>query len=764
MIPIASNYPESFDTNTNLYEVHDALRLVLSEDYNPGDTTISWVGDINLAINFPSTGIITLTEQCSDIDERAISFFYTGIDYANNLFLGLEKLPEFKDVAKPKRLTNITINVVDRHHNSIKNAVIAIQEFIGVKGTRDVSPYGATMEGRINFLRRLVLIPRAWFTANKRIGLVPLEVEFKDLSFRLATDGETGPINFIWDFGDNTLSNVSMISTTETVPNVNNVTVTDLNGDTITKTYLSPGIFDVSLTVSNNFGSDTVVLPGLVNARLPAPDEAVIRFLPTSDQTITTEGVPTGGPYTTNPVIRTPVNTLISAEIPPGRNTNVTDKDVSFAGELLNSLGDPVDPIIEYTWLFGDDLSHNNASDTTASYSVGGLYDMKLRADTESGSFRITTYEDSIDVVERTNLWLWTYVGLSNNVRASEFGLISEVFKTSSIGTINLNTDDSFLDGVNGEERQKFEFRRNTCFAPRSTIGSGNSGTAFLFWASGRDSIDARSTEKIFVKEFKGFDVGGPTEYISKPSIDGKPWNWAALSFLDTSYFLFGSPLSEPTVSTSPVNNNLTNYNLLSQVVTSSAFSEEDFINGAEELLNNVAEFDAGESIFGNYSVYRTASKDSTGYILRNDGVGPFFRIKSFYRTEGIIGDQVQSIRKLTDMQGPTKVEGQLVALSTGLHFMSNSGSISVFGDQTSTWTTSGPGINSVGFRSLQDTSVSGFDSAENTLLAASDGDRRAYITFDYSPNSFLKFNEIDQTFTTLGSRTSGDQWVTGIY
>ena len=57
-----------------------------------------------------------------------------------------------------------------------------------------------------------------------------------------------------------------------------------------------------------------------------------------------------------------------------------------------------------------------------------------------------------------------------------------------------------------------------------------------------------------------------------------------------------------------------------------------------------------------------------------------------------------------------------------------------------------------------------GFDDATNTLLAASDGDKRAYISFDYSPNAFLKFNEIDLTFVTLGSRPAGNQFLMGVY
>ena len=72
-IPTASNYPDQLDNDTNLYEVHDSLRVRLANDYNVGDSSITVFGDTT---SFPTTGLITLTEQCSEINLRAISFYY----------------------------------------------------------------------------------------------------------------------------------------------------------------------------------------------------------------------------------------------------------------------------------------------------------------------------------------------------------------------------------------------------------------------------------------------------------------------------------------------------------------------------------------------------------------------------------------------------------------------------------------------------------------------------------------------------------------
>ena len=139
-IPTASNYPNQLDNDTNLYEVHDSLRVRLTNDYNVGDSSITVFGDTT---NFPETGLITLTEQCSEIELRAISFFYGS--RTETTFDNLELLPGFTDSVKPKLITNVTQNVMASHHNNIKDAVIAIQEFVGVEGTIDATPHRISM-------------------------------------------------------------------------------------------------------------------------------------------------------------------------------------------------------------------------------------------------------------------------------------------------------------------------------------------------------------------------------------------------------------------------------------------------------------------------------------------------------------------------------------------------------------------------------------------------------------------------------------------
>lgn len=745
-IPTASDYPLKKDTDTNLFIVHDALRMQLAEDYTVGDISITVTGDDLVMERFPSSGIITLTEQVSDIDKRAISLYYGS--RTSTTFDELELLPEFDDVDKPKRITNVTLNVVAEHHNALKDALIAVEEFIGVKGTIDTSPGGATIVGRLNFLRKLMLSPRAWFSVDKTIGLVPLEVTFTDESFRLGK----GEIIYTWNFGDSEVSSISnTICVTSNVPSNNiDVYVKDLDGGTVTKTYTSPGIYDVTLTVQNENGEDTVVFSELINARIPAPGDAVMEFTPRTGQ-IFEEGDPLGGPFTTPPKIKSAVNTFIDIEVPSGENPSTPD--VSYAGEALDGSGDAIDPIIEYTWSLSDDLNHANESNTRAVYSIGGIYDLKLRVDTLYGAYKITTYENSINIVEKRNLWLWTFQS-STEVKSYEFGLLSETFKNTS-NNETIVRDDSFLDGSNNEDQAKQEFYKNSGFATRSTTTSGDRGNALLFWASGGAYGGSLLDHEINIKEYEGFS----DTYIDLTSISSKPWNWAHFASPSNSYFVFGQ---EPTITA--FNNGSyqekTTYDHQTLSYSNSNLTSGSYVNGANELEQHISDYDeSGIPENGYFAVYRTTWKDQNGYMVRNDNVGEFFRIKSFYRTEGIIGDLFQTIRKLPDIGGFPKLEGELVSLTNGIFFFNNSGNISAFNTTSNTWET-----GSISFNALQDTSVTGFGDESNTLLATSDGDRNAYLSYDYSTNAFIKFNGTDNTFISLSSRPTGDQWMMGVY
>lgn len=762
MIPTASNYPDDLDTDLNLHVVHDSLRMTLADDYNPGDTSIVVDGDETIMSRFPSTGIITLTDQCDEVGLRAISFYYGSKTIST--FDDLEILPGFEDVVKPKGFTHVTMNVMASHHNNLKDALIAVEEFVGVKGSIDTMPYGNTLEGRINFLRKLVFTPKAWFkVVGTNVGLVPLSVVFEDQSYRLGS----GDVVYLWDFGDSTASIIS----TSNISACGISAISCIGIDTcsiISKTYCNPGKFDVTLTVSNIYGSDSVTFYDLINPRIEAPDNAVVNFATNVNQ-VYTPGTPTGGPYTTPPKLRSSVDDFVDVEIPSGTNPN-TDK--SFGGEWLGPTGTPLDPITTYTWSFGDDLTHSNQATARAMYSIGGLYDLVLRTDTSFGAYRITKYEQAIDMVENTNLWVWTFGpnddGLTGSITANEFGLVSEVFKTSQ-SSATVYRDDSFLDSIQWQilssdviTQAKQEFKRNVAFSPRGTSSSGSrTGNCLMYYASGGVAESALTDQTVNIIQYYTLtDV-----YDSTHTSLNRPWNWVFLGGNSENYFLMGQG-DNAIPGTNPSYQVKTTYDLTSFTSTETTLTDSNYKNGAQDLMQHISIYDdtTGFPTNGWFAVYRSTWKNSTGYFLRNDAVGTFFRIKGFYKTEGTVIEDVANIKKLPDMEGPTKLEGQLVPLTSGVFFFNNSGNISAYNDTTGIWETGGPSADSIAFHSVQDTTIEGYNSGWNTLLATSDNDYAAYLSYDYSPNAFIKFNAQDLTFTLLQARPSGSQFTMGIY
>jgi len=752
-LPSAINFPVDFDSDSNLYAVHDSLRVFLTDDYNPGDKSIQVAGDTATLNRFPPVGIITLVDQCSDPELRAISFYYKSRTIFT--FDELELLSGFTDNVKHKDITNVVQNVMAEHHNSIKDAVVAIQKFAGIKGTIASKPLVGTLEERINFLRKITLIPRAWFKSTTKIGLVPLTIEFEDLSFRLGTDGTTGTTTRIWDFGDNTGPSIITIDETEGPVTQNNVLVNDTDGGKIKKTYSKPGFYDVSLTVTNKFGTDTVTLPNFINARVQSPDIAWIYFQEKIGQ-IVDNGDIANDVY---PTIRAKTDSLIDMYIPLTIGLNPSTGK-TYSGETVVG-STPIDSITSYTWNLSDDLDHGNSPSTKASYGIGGYYDLTLRCDTQYGSYRITNYTNSIDIIENYNLWLWYHNPLDSSIASCEFGLISETFKNKSLNTFEATQNSSFLNSENNSEQQIREFKRNNGFASRGSSYSGNSGTGVVYWATGRNPSDSPSTEKIKQIEYNGFlDTYTSTSF---PEIS-RPWNWFSFNTANNIHFFLGGITTEIPSGTSPTNQVKTSVDLSSTVVSETTFTNGNYRNGANELSANMVTFNSGISEQGNMSVYRSAWHNGNGYLLRNYGVGTFFRMYSFYKTNGTSTNEFTEIRKIADMAGSAKVEGQLTSLQQGVFLFNNSGSVSAYNPTTTVWEIGGPGLNSLSYKPLQDINEPDYNNTNQTLLVASDGESVAYLSFDYSSKAFIKFNSNTLTFSSVSSRPVGSQWLMTIY
>ena len=742
---IKIKYPEKIDNDENLFLVKDSLRLPLLNDYKPKDNNIVVSATENDMAAFPPSGIITLTEQCSDPNERAISFFYESKTDITQTFNNVKLLDGFPDVEKLAKITNVTLNVVAEHHNNIKDAIIQIEKFAGIKGDKVFIPKTGSMEARINYLRAIALKPKVWFIADVKEGIIPLKVIFTDLSFRLATDNADNPVTTTWDFGDGDIRTFNFKNDSEATTNTNTTT---------TKIYELPGSYTVTYTVKNKFGQDELQFKNYINAKFPAPDNAFVSFEPKGNQIAS-------GDF--NKYIRSSVNAIIDLKIPDGINPNT---ERTFSGEEVDDKSNPIDPIVLYTWELTDDLVHGNSNKTQALYETGGIYDTVIRVDTESNSFRITNISNTIDIVENVNMWHWLYKDKLNaimygspQVQVSEFGLLSEVYKTPQTPTLQLNTNNNFLNNDANSARQKFEFSRNIGFCQSSLTTSGNSGESFLFWASGRNISDSASLEQVYVRTFNGFDKS----YKSQDSFQ-RAYNWMFLNTQTNAYFMLGRPNKGFEAFTSPASIKLQTYNLITKTLSTHKFQDDAFQANAIELKQNESVYDgSGSNTTGNFSIYRSTWKGSTGYFLRSSLIGTQTIISNLYSTIGGVSDPFIALKKLQDIPNSNYTEGQLLSMSNGLFFFNNSSNISIYEDSSNTWYVAGNN-SGLSFRSLQDKTVSGFEKESNTLLGTSNGNHFAYLSFDYSENSIVKFNNLELTFSKLQPRPRLEQWFMGIY
>ena len=705
-----TNYPQSFDNEHNLFSVQDSLRAILAYDYHPGDDTIHVEGDIS---GFPATGIITLIDQVSDAHERAVSFHYRR--KTQDSFTDLEITEDSQDCFKPRKLTSVLMQVRAEQHNAIKDAVIAIEKFLGTRKKIDKEPFGPTLIGRLNFINKLIHSPKAWFTADCHFGLVPFTVKFESQSH--GTTGHVGEVMYEWNFGD---------GSTETTFE-----------PFVEKMYTTAGIYDVSLTVKNAYGTDTVVLHQFIKAKTEAPDEVVIKFQPQEGQLLVSEAPP---------VLRTPVGQIVVVDIPSGENPNTPG--ITYAGEALDDDKRPIDPITNYTWACGDDLPHANSRSTKLGYNLGGLHDLVVRTDTLYGAYRITTYPRCVDVMETTNLWLWADQG-DRNIRAFEFSLNGEEFKAKQTTGLAMKTFDAFLDNAPNSSMQKHEFHRNCGAAPLRMQTSGAGGTSLLFWASGRAEFEPVEKEDIEFMEYNGFtDTYIQSAILPIPRI----WNWASLVSPTNVYIILGNTKRQPAY-LSPTNQSKVIIDTLTTTHSEVEFEGYNYINGAQELQHNNVEFDHnGDAVTGHFSILRTAWRGFVGYILRNEYSDGHSVLKSFYKTDGNLDEPFMSLAKLVNVPGAVS-EGQLVALESGVYLFSNMNAALLYEDASGTWQTT-PTRSSI---------LDG-DYKADTLLATSDHYHRAYLSFDYSSRAFVKFTDTDLTFSTLGMRPQGKQWQLLVY
>lgn len=212
-----SVFPEAIDDKTTLYDVRNNAQTILKAalPYN-GKYII-----VEDASTFPSQGLIRV--GAGNGETGASELIYYG-EKTGTIFKSLVRGFVSRQNQWDSGAT-VTNAVTSEPHNSVKDALLNIEEKIGLL----VDPDPASLHGVLKSLEARFLSPKAQFRAFPRKGPPSLTVRFQNFS-------EGPAIRFLWDFGDGTQS-------IEKNP---------------THTYSSEGLYTVKLNIITSLGAQGV--------------------------------------------------------------------------------------------------------------------------------------------------------------------------------------------------------------------------------------------------------------------------------------------------------------------------------------------------------------------------------------------------------------------------------------------------------------------------------------------------------------------------
>jgi PKD repeat protein len=183
-----SNYPLAIDDSNTLYTATNNAQTVLTQSLSFNGTFII-VQDTG---DFPAYGLIRVGTE----------LIYYGLKTSGS-FQNLQR--GFAGSSQQQWLqgTQVSLTVEAEPHNAIKDAVINIESYLGLKTLPDAN----SLNGILTAQENKYLAPKPIFRGVPLIGPPPLKVRFQNFSNKLA-------VRFLWDFGDGgTSTDVSPIHT-----------------------------------------------------------------------------------------------------------------------------------------------------------------------------------------------------------------------------------------------------------------------------------------------------------------------------------------------------------------------------------------------------------------------------------------------------------------------------------------------------------------------------------------------------------------------
>lgn len=125
-------FPQSLDDNESLFLAVNNLRTQLTIDLTDTDTTATVV----TTSGFPPTGYISILTGTNILDTEAIT--YSGT--TSTEFLNLGRGADNTEALPHEVGDNVDLTIVAQHHNELKDAIIVLEEFVGISGATNFVP------------------------------------------------------------------------------------------------------------------------------------------------------------------------------------------------------------------------------------------------------------------------------------------------------------------------------------------------------------------------------------------------------------------------------------------------------------------------------------------------------------------------------------------------------------------------------------------------------------------------------------------------
>jgi PKD repeat protein len=180
-----SVFPEAIDDKETLYEATNNSSVVLKQSLTYSARTVI-VEDTS---SFPDKGIIRVGPAPGESGEFECIYYDSKTSNTfKDLRRGFQGSKQGYWMAGKHYVSNA---VNSEHHNSIKDAVINIEQNLGLKE----DPEAESLNGILKSQEQRFLAPKPLFRASYITGPPPLKVRFQNFS--------TGHvIRYLWDFGD----------------------------------------------------------------------------------------------------------------------------------------------------------------------------------------------------------------------------------------------------------------------------------------------------------------------------------------------------------------------------------------------------------------------------------------------------------------------------------------------------------------------------------------------------------------------------------